>query len=169
MNKINHCIRLIHFLFVHFGEINKHNQLSTFFKVCMWIVRAPTVINLILKNCMNRLEQSFTIMMKWLANISNKHVHLLSFKKHCVRESKIVPHLIYFQTAFTVYFQQANSCTFIEKVDCNRWNTSWSKAPMKKQKMNKVKTRVYLIRFILIDMWARNGALHILGGLSINH
>ena len=36
---------------------------------------------------------------------------------------------------------------------------------MKKQKTNKVKTVVYLIHFILIDIWARNGVLHIfLGG-----
>ena len=32
---------------------------------------------------------------------------------------------------------------------------------MKKQKTNKVKTVVYLIHFILIDIWARNGVLHI--------
>ena len=35
---------------------------------------------------------------------------------------------------------------------------------MKKQKTNKVKTVVYLIHFILIDIWARNGVLHIFGG-----
>ena len=36
---------------------------------------------------------------------------------------------------------------------------------MKKQKTNKVKTVVYLIHFISIDIWARNGVLHIfLGG-----
>ena len=32
---------------------------------------------------------------------------------------------------------------------------------MEKQKTNKVKTVVYLIHFILIDIWARNGVLHI--------
>ena len=32
---------------------------------------------------------------------------------------------------------------------------------MKKQKTNKVKTVVYLIHFVLIDIWARNGVLHI--------
>ena len=32
---------------------------------------------------------------------------------------------------------------------------------MKKQKTNKVKTVVYLIHFILIDIWARNGVLYI--------
>ena len=38
---------------------------------------------------------------------------------------------------------------------------------MKKQKTNKVKTVVYLIHFILIDIWARNGVLHIFwGGVS---
>ena len=31
---------------------------------------------------------------------------------------------------------------------------------MKKQKTNKVKTVVYLIHFILIEIWARNGVLH---------
>ena len=111
-------------------------------------------------------------MMKWLANICNKHLDLLLLKKHFVRECKIVPHSLYIVlTAFTIYFQQANSCTFIEKVDCKRWNTSWSKAPMKKTKMNKVKTVVYLIHFILIDMLSRNGALHIFGDfpLIINH
>ena len=35
---------------------------------------------------------------------------------------------------------------------------------MKKQKTNKVKTVVYLIHFILIDIWARNGVLHIFLG-----
>ena len=35
---------------------------------------------------------------------------------------------------------------------------------MKKQKTNKVKTVVYLIHFILIDIWARNGVLHIFFG-----
>ena len=35
---------------------------------------------------------------------------------------------------------------------------------MKKQKTNKVKTVVYLIHFILIDIWARNGVLHIFRG-----
>ena len=35
---------------------------------------------------------------------------------------------------------------------------------MKKQKTNKVKTVVYLIHFILIDIWARNGVLHIFWG-----
>ena len=35
---------------------------------------------------------------------------------------------------------------------------------MKKQKKNKVKTVVYLIHFILIDIWARNGVLHIFWG-----
>ena len=37
---------------------------------------------------------------------------------------------------------------------------------MKKQKTNKVKTVVYLIHFILIDIWARNGVLHIFWGGS---
>ena len=41
---------------------------------------------------------------------------------------------------------------------------------MKKQKTNKVKTVVYLIHFILIDIWARNGVLHIFwGGVEFPH
>ena len=39
---------------------------------------------------------------------------------------------------------------------------------MKKQKTNKVKTVVYLIHFILIDIWARNGVLHIFSPKSPN-
>ena len=39
---------------------------------------------------------------------------------------------------------------------------------MKKQKTNKVKTVVYLIHFILIDIWARNGVLHIFWGVGGN-
>ena len=35
---------------------------------------------------------------------------------------------------------------------------------MKKQKTKGVKTVVYLIHFILIDIWARNGVLHIFFG-----
>ena len=38
---------------------------------------------------------------------------------------------------------------------------------MKKQKTNKVKTVVYLIHFILIDIWARNGVLHIFLGEGV--
>ena len=45
-------------------------------------------------------------------------------------------------------------------IDCAYWFSQ----TMKKQKTNKVKTVVYIIHFILVDIWARNGVWNIFGG-----
>ncbi len=42
MNKIHNSFYLIYFVFSIVWEINKHNQVSAFFNICKWILRAKT-------------------------------------------------------------------------------------------------------------------------------
>ena len=144
INKINNSFYLVQFAFSLFWKINKHNQLSTFFKICTWIVRAKAAINLILRYwvCFNRTQKSYTALTSWY-NI-NKYVHLLSVNKHIVRDNaklvpdalsmfnkqihvpsrvrdKSIPYHIHelFSTSKVMYLYN-----FIENVDCKRSSNS---------------------------------------------